>query len=38
LGLGGGLGKEHSLVGKNWGCNRVEVELRRREQKEEEWR
>jgi len=31
LGLCGGPGEEYSLVGEDLDCNRVEVELRRRE-------
>ena len=33
LELGRGLGEEHSPIGENWGCNGVEIEFRRRDQK-----
>jgi len=32
------LGEEHGPVGEDWGHNRAEVELRRREQEEGEQR
>ena len=32
LELGGELEEEHSLVGEDWSCNRVEIGFRRREQ------
>jgi len=38
LGLCGGPGEEYSLVGEDLDCDRVEVELRRREQKGGKWR
>jgi len=33
LGLDRGLEEEHSPVGEDWGCDRVEIGFRRREQK-----
>jgi len=35
LGLGGGLGKKHSIVGEDWGYDGAEVELGKKNGKEE---
>jgi len=37
-GLGGGPGEEHGPIREDWGCNRAEIGLRRREQEGGEWR
>jgi len=37
-GLGRELGEKHGIVRENWGCNRAEMELGRREWEEGEQR
>jgi len=38
LGLDEGPGEEHGLIGEDWGCDGVEMGLRRREREGGEWR